>query len=46
MIITSKQGRFQKKIKGSSFVGVAVTTLKPPPKLLSCEAEGGLAIGF
>ena len=30
------QGRFLKKIKGSSFVSVAAT----PPKLLPCEAEG------
>ena len=34
----ASQGRFQKKIKGSSFVGVAATPLKP--KVLSCEAEG------
>ena len=36
------QGRFQKKIKGSSFVGVAGKPLKlAPPKLLSCEADPG-----
>ena len=29
------QGRFQKKIKGSSFVGVAATPLKPLP-IASC----------
>ena len=37
----------EKKINGSSFVCVAATLLKPfPIKLLSCEAEGGLAIGL
>ena len=29
------QGRFQKKIKGSSFVGVAATPLKPLPSCYS-----------
>ena len=43
----SMQGRFQKKIKGSSFVhGCGCHTPKAPPKLLLCEAEEGLAIGF
>ena len=41
-----QQGRFQKEIKGSSFVGVAATPLKPLPSCYRGEAEDRLAIGF
>ena len=35
-----KQGRFQKKIKGSSFVGVAATPLKPLPSFYRVKWRG------
>ena len=40
LIIYTKQGRFQKKIKGSSFVGVAATPLKPHPSCYRVKRRG------
>ena len=34
------QGRFQKKIKGGSFVGVAATPLKPLPSCYRLKRRG------